>query len=304
MNIKVFFEKTGILGLYRTYRKHKRQKYYNSLSDKEHLDILFMNCFKRHIDWENPKTFNEKLQWLKINDRNPEHTKMVDKYEVREYISKTIGEEYLIPLLGVWNNVDDINFDELPEKFVLKCTHGSACNIICPDKSKLNIKEAKKKLKKWMKINYYYLSREWPYKNVKPRIIAEKFMVDSKSDDLKDYKFFCFNGNVKCSFVASERDKDLKVTFFDKQWNVLPFERSHPKSDIEISKPINYEKMVDLAEKLSKDEKFIRVDFYEINKNIYFGELTYYPGAGFEAFQPEEYDYKLGEWIVLDKTAN
>ncbi len=301
MGIKKLVQKTPFIKLYRGMRSFIRQTYYRMLPEKKHLDILFTNVFGRHIDWENPKTFNEKLQWLKVYDKNPEHTKLVDKYAVREYIKETIGEEYLIPMIAVYDKVSDIDFDALPDSFVLKCTHGSACNIICPDKSKLDIKAAKKKLKKWMKTNYYSLSREWPYKNVKPRIVCEKFMKDEATNDLRDYKFFCFNGKMYFSFVASERQTDLKVTFFDKNWNKLPFERSHPCSKVPLSKPLNYDKMLQLAEQLSKDEPFLRVDFYEINNKIYFGELTFFPGGAFEAFDPEEYDYKFGELIDLSK---
>ncbi len=302
MRIKDILRKMWFMKFYYALRKNIVQMYYRFLPEKKHLDIMFYKIFGRHIDWENPKSFNEKLQWLKINDRNPEHIKLVDKYAVREYIKEAIGEEYLIPLIGVWDKVDDIDFDSLPDSFVLKCTHGSGCNIVCSDKSKLNIKEAKKKLKKWMKINYYYLSREWPYKAVKPRIICEKFMRDCSSDDLRDYKFFCFNGKMKCGFVASERQTDdVKFNFFDREWNELPFENYHLKLKEAIDKPINFSKMIELSEILSSDEIFLRVDFYEINDKIFFGELTFYHGAGFLPFNPEKYDYILGDWLKLTK---
>lgn len=306
MRIKELLRKTPFVECYRKLRIFARQNYYRMLPEKKHLDIMFYKTFGRHIDWENPKSFNEKLQWLKVNDKKSEYTNLVDKYAVRDYIKNIIGEEYLIPLIGVWDKVDDIDFDKLPDQFVLKCTHGSACNIVCSDKSKLDIKEAKKKLKKWMKINYYYLSREWPYKNVKPRIICEKFMIDDKTAELRDYKFFCFNGEVKCSFVASERQtEEVKFDFFDRDWNALPFENYHPKSEEKIYKPANYEKMLNLAEYLYKKipatADFLRVDFYEINDKVYFGELTFYHGAGYLNFNPEEYDYILGDWLKLSK---
>lgn len=302
MNIKKLLQKTPMIKYYRKIRAFVKQTFYSLLPEKKHLDIKFLKVFGRHIDWENPKSFNEKLQWLKVYNKNPQHTMLVDKYEVREYIKKIIGEEYLIPVIAVYDKVSDIDFDALPDSFVLKCTHGSACNIICSDKSKLDVKAAKKKLKKWMKINYYYLSREWPYKNVKPRIVCEKFMKDDTTNDLKDYKFFCFEGKVHFSFVASDRHTDeVKFNFFDSEWNDLPVENDHPRVENKIKKPVNYEKMIELAEQLSKDELFLRVDFYEINGRIYFGELTYYHGGGFLAFKPEEYDYKFGELIDISK---
>src|SRR5699024_8410056 len=178
----------------------------NWLPDKIYLKICFRAKMRRKIDFSNVRTYNEKLQWLKINDRNPIYTKMVDKYEVREYIANHIGEEYLIPLIGVYDSFEEINFNELPNQFVLKCTHDSGGLVICKDKSKLDIEAARKKINDSLKRNYYYLFREWPYKNVKPRVICEKYMVDEFEKELKDYKFFCFNGKPKALFVASDRE--------------------------------------------------------------------------------------------------
>lgn len=249
------------------------------LSDDIYLKLQYKHIVGKQLDLKKPKTFNEKLQWLKINDRNPEYTQMVDKYEVRKYIADKIGEEYLIPLLGVWDRFDDINFDKLPEQFVLKCTHDSGSIIFCKDKNTFNFKYAEKKLKKCLKHNFYWVGREWPYKNIKPRIIAEKYMVDT---ELKDYKIMCFNGEPKCSFVCSERflKTGLKVTFFDLNWNVMPFIRHYPKSNIPIEKPNRYDEMLALSKLLAYGTYFLRVDFYEINQKLYFGELTFYPGGG------------------------
>lgn len=211
------------------------------------------------------------------------------------------GEEYIIPTLGVWDKFEDIDFEKLPDKFVLKCTHDSGGVVICKDKSKFNIEEAKAKIDKSLQKNYYYITREWPYKNVKPRIIAEKFMEDTETDDMIDYKFMCFDGKVKCSFVCSERrsDKGLAVDFFDLEWKHMPFMRHYRNAEKEPKKPVNYEKMIEISETLSKDIPFVRVDFYEINKKVYFGELTFYPGAGFEEFEPEEYDRAIGDMLKL-----
>lgn len=226
---------------------------------------------------------------------------MVDKYEAKKYVANIIGEEYIIPTLGIWDKFDDIDFDSLPNQFVLKCTHDSGGLVICEDKSRLDIKRARKKIVKSLRTNYYYLHREWPYNNVKPRIIAEKYMKDSQTTDLNDYKLMMFNGELKCSFVVSNRysTSGLNVTFYDQEWNVMPFERHYTIDKRDIEKPVSYNIMLQLAEKLSKDIHFVRVDFYEIQGKPYFGELTFYPGSGFEEFTPEEWDYKLGEMIKL-----
>ena len=264
---------------------------------------MYRHRMKKKLNLKKPQTFNEKLQWLKLYNRNPEYTKMVDKYEAKKYVADIIGEEYIIPTLGVWNNVEDIEFESLPNQFVLKCTHDSGGVIICKDKKNFNIENAKKKLKDSLKQNFYYKGREWPYKNVKPRIIAEKFMYDENTEDLNDYKFMCFNGQVKCSFTCTERrsSSGLKVTFFDKEWHKMPFERHYPSSNKEIKKPINYDLMLRISEKLSQDMDFVRVDLYEINGKVYFGELTFFPGCGMEEFIPDKWDNILGSWLALPK---
>lgn len=273
------------------------------LNDKNYLKMMYKCMLNKKLDLKNPKTFNEKLQWLKLYDRNPNYTILVDKYEVKKYIEKTIGKEYVIPTIGIWDNFEDINFEKLPQKFVMKCTHDSGGVIICKDKLKLNKKTIKRKIIKKLKNNYYYYGREYPYKNVKPRIIIEEYMEDNSAQELKDYKFMCYNGKVKCSFVCTDRFSadSLKVTFFDTNWEKMPFERHYPASKENIKKPKNYDKMIKIAEKLSKNIPFVRVDLYEINNKIYFGELTFYPGSGFEEFTPNEWDYKLGEWIKIPK---
>lgn len=273
------------------------------LPDKLYLKCVYKAIMGKKLNLYPPKTFNEKLQWLKIYDKKPEYTRMVDKYEVRKYIKDIIGEDYLIPLLGVYNYFEQIEFDKLPNSFVLKCTHDSGGVVICKDKSELNIDEARIKINKSLVKNYYYHCREWPYKNVEPRIVCEKYIVDESGKELKDYKFMCFNGEVKCSFICLNRNSSngLNVDFYDRDWNSMPFERHYPASGISIPKPKNYDKMIEFAEKLSKDIPFVRVDFYEPNGKLYFGELTFYPGSGFEEFTPDLYDYLLGSWIELPK---
>lgn len=273
------------------------------LPDKLYLELMYKNKFNKKLDLVNPKTFNEKLQWLKLYNRKDIYTTMVDKIDVKEYVSNIIGEEYIIPTLGIYNKFDDIDFEKLPKQFVIKCTHDSGGIVIVKDKNEFNKDKAKSIINKSLKNNYYYNWREWPYKNVKPRIIIEKFMEDEKYSQLNDYKLMCFNGKVKCSFVCSERDniKDgLAVTFFDNDWNKMPFTRHYRNSNKEIRKPYNFTKMIDLAERLAKDIPFVRIDFYEINKKIYFGEVTFFPGAGIEEFNPEKWDEIIGGWIDLN----
>lgn len=276
--------------------------FYNHMSDEEYLSRKYQLYFGQKLDLQNPKTFNEKLQWLKLYNRKPEYTMMVDKYKVREYIAQELGEEYLIPLLGVWDNPDEIDFDALPNQFVLKCNHNSGLGMcICKDKSKLDIPKVKAELRKGLKQDYYLTGREWPYKDVPRKIIAEKYMSNDNGEDLNDYKLMCFNGKVKATFVCSDRfsNDGLKVTFYDTTWTRMPFERHYPAAKEDINKPRSYEDMVALAEKLAQKIPFVRVDFYEVKGKPYFGELTFFPGSGFEEFNPEQWDKTLGDWIEL-----
>lgn len=278
-------------------------KFSRILADKTYLKIYFKCKMGYKLNLKNPQTFNEKLQWLKLYDRNPEYTKMVDKYEVREYIKEKIGEEYLIPLIGVYDKFDDIDFDELPNQFVIKCNHDSGGLVICKDKGKLNIEETRKKINKSLKRNYYYSGREWPYKNVKPRIIIEKYMEDSNKSDLIDYKLFCFNGIPKIVLVCSERfsSSNMCETWFDMNWKLIDMTESGHRVDSTISKPKQLKKMVELSKKLSKNIPFIRVDWYEIGDKLYFGELTFYPASGFEKFELKEWNKKIGDMLSIDK---
>lgn len=270
----------------------------NWMPDKLYLQVMYIANMWKILNLKDPKTFNEKLQWLKLYDRKPEYTMMVDKYRVREYIAKTIGEEYLIPLLGVWEDPEDIDFGELPDQFVLKPTHTSGNVLICRDKADLNQNESRLMMKRWLKREYFWNAREWPYKNVKPRIIAEK-MIDDK---IVDYKFYCFNGEPRCLYLSKglENHATASISFFDLELKRLPFGRSdfQPFTDEHI-KPRNYEEMLEIARKLAEGFAFIRVDLYSVDGKTYFSELTHYPCAGYMPFEPEEWDYKLGEWIKL-----
>lgn len=272
-------------------------------SDKFYLKLKYRLAMKKKSNLKNPKTFNEKLQWLKLNDRNPEYTKMVDKYEVRKYIADKIGEEYLIPLLGVWDDPDDIDFDKLPNQFVFKCTHNSGLGMcICKNKSELDIAKVKKELKKGLKQNYFITSREWPYKNVKPKIIAEKYMVDESGEEIKDFKIHNFNGEPNFVLVCDGRfsNDGLTEDFYDTSWNHMELKRPDiPNKQQQHQKPQTFEKMLELSKKLSRGIPFVRVDFYEIDGKIYFGEITFFPTSGMKSFVPENWDLELGERLRL-----
>lgn len=272
------------------------------LPDYIFLQIKYRYKFNKKLDLKKPQTFNEKLQWLKLYDRNPEYTKMVDKYEAKKYVANIIGEEYIIPTLGVYNKFEDINFATLPNQFVIKCTHDSGGLIICKDKTKLNIKEARKKINKSLKRNYFYTGREWPYKNVKPRIIAEQYMVDESGTELKDYKIFNFNGIPQFIQVDFNRFKGHQRKLYSTDWKELDFNLVYSiNKNVKISKPEKLKEILKLAKKLSINHSFIRTDFYVINDKIYFGELTFFPEAGFGKFIPEEWDEKLGNILELPK---
>lgn len=270
--------------------------------DKTLLHIRYRVQFHKKLNLESPTTYNEKLQWLKLYDRNPQYTPMVDKYAAKQIIEEKIGEQYVIPTLGIWNDVDDIDFDNLPNSFVLKTTHGGGNTgvVICRDKKTFNYKLAKQKLRRSLKEDLYVSSREWPYKNVPRRIIAEELLINNDSLDLPDYKFFCFDGEVKALFVATERSTgNVKFDFFDPEFNHLNLVQVHPMSNKQIQKPQQFEKMLDLARILSKGFPHVRIDMYVCNNKIYIGEFTFYHHGGFVPFHPEEYDKLFGEWLNL-----
>lgn len=275
--------------------------------DKLFLKSLFKERMGYSLNLENPRTFSEKLQWLKLYDRRPEYTTMVDKYEVKEYVKSIIGEEYIIPTLGVWNSVDDIDFENLPNQFVLKCTHDSGGFVICKDKSNLNIDEVKAKLKKCMKRNYFWQNREYPYKNITPRIIAEKYMSDDSEFNkggLSDYKFTCFNGNVDNVMVCVDRHlNDTKFYFFNKDWMLLPLNVRGKNTDpsFKLPKPECMDEMFEIASKLSENIPFLRVDLYYINGRPFFGETTFFPSSGFDPNILPETEILFGSKIELKK---
>jgi hypothetical protein len=271
------------------------------LPDSWFLRLKFKKCMGKKLNLNSPKTFNEKLQWLKLHDRNSVYTIMVDKYATKKYVADRIGEEYIIPTLGVWSRFKDINFDKLPDQFVLKCTHDSGGLVIVKDKRTFDKKQAEEKINQCLKRNFYWTGIEWPYKNVKPRIIAETYMEDSETSEMRDYKFFTFNGKAKALVIVTERQKGagIKLDFFDMNYHHLPIRNGHLNAKIPPRKPQTFEKMRALAEKLSEGIPQLRVDFYEVNGKIYFGELTFYHWSGIVPFEPEEWDKTFGSWIEL-----
>lgn len=275
---------------------------YDDMPDKEYLEHKFKCCMEKLLDFDNPKTFNEKLQWLKLYDHKPEYINMVDKYKVRDYIRGKLGEAYLISLIGVWDHPDEIDFEALPDKFVLKCNHNSGLGMcICKDKSALNLKKVKAELNRGLKQDYYLTGREWPYKDVPRKIIAEQYMK-SDAGGLTDYKIHCFNGEPKLILVCKDRFLETGLTedFFSSDWEHLDIRRpKHPNASVPIKKPEELDEMLRLAAILSKDIPFLRVDFYIVDHKIYFSELTFYPASGFDKFVPEIWDNILGDWLKL-----
>ncbi len=274
------------------------------LPDKFFLSLKFYQAFGHWPNWKNPQTFSEKIQWLKMYDRHPEYTKMVDKYAVKQFVKDIIGEEYVIPTLGVWNRPEDIEWSKLPNQFVLKTTHGGGNEgvSICKDKSSFDKQKAINLLNESLKTDLYKVWREWPYKNVPKRVIAEKYIEpDPITGDLPDYKFFCFNGEPKYCQVISGRGTKMCIDFFDHDWNHQPFHepKNYPFAEIEIEKPENLEKMWQAAAILSKGRAFSRIDFYDVNGKVYFGEITFFPTSGVGGFDPEEYDEVFGKLITL-----
>lgn len=272
------------------------------MPDKYYIKKRYKFKMGKEVDLKNPETFTEKLQWLKLHDRNPLYTRMVDKYGVKQYIGEKIGREFVIPLVGgPWKNFDDIDFERLPNQFVLKNTHDSGGIIICKDKKTFDRENARRKLEYSLKHNYFYYNREWPYKNVKPRIIAEQYMEELGKASLLDYKLHCFNGKVRVILVCVGRDEEngLKKIFYDQNWNKLDLKRPGTSNDYVADCPINLHKMIEMAEKLSRDIPFVRIDFYEINQKLYFGEITFFPSGGMIGFDPQGWDEILGGYLTL-----
>lgn len=275
---------------------------FSFVPDELYLRVLYRLRMGKKLHLDASETFNEKLQWLKLHDRDPKYTTMVDKYAAKKWVADRIGEQYIIPTLGVWDHFDDIDFDALPDQFVLKCTHDSGSIVIVKNKAQMDKKAARKKLETGLRRNWYDFYREWPYKDVPPRIIAEKYMVDESGTELKDYKFFTFDGVARVMFIATERqtqDVETKFDFYDMDFVHLPFTNGHPNASVHPAKPKSFEEMRRCAEELSQGIPYVRVDFYEVNGQAYFGELTFSHWAGMMPFDPPEWDEKFGSWLKL-----
>ena len=295
------------MDLRKIFGRNLRGNIMNALSflpDKMYLKLFYRATTGKKINFKNPKGYCEKLQWLKVNDRRPEYTKLVDKLMVREHINEVMGEGHLFPLLGKWKRFDDIDFDKLPEQFVIKCNHDSGSTKVIKNKSSLtkkDFKKLKKFYKKRLKRDFYYAGREYPYKGIDRYIIAEQLMIDSDNPDksIEDYKFFCFNGEPKIMFVATDRITNCKFDFFDMDFNHLDIYNIHENADKPIPKPAMFDEMKEIARKLSQGMRHVRIDLYELNGKIYFGEYTFFHGGGFQLFHPAEWERKLGDWIDI-----
>lgn len=275
-----------------------KRGFFNWMDDEQYIKLMYSALLGEKLNLDNPVTFNEKLQWIKLYNHRNIYTKMVDKYLAKDFIKEVIGEKYVVPTYAVWNNTDDINISQLPNSFVLKCNHDSKGLVICKDKNYFDVERAKKKLKKCLKRNFFYLAREWPYKNVKPVIIAEQYLNDG-TDCLTDYKFFCFNGEPKVMYISQDYGDSPHTDFFDMDFNHLNLHMADPNSKEPINKPSCFEEMQGLARKLSKGIPHLRVDFYFVNGNIYVGELTFFHNCGFQKIYPKEWAKIMGDWIEL-----
>ncbi|MBP5162475.1 MAG: hypothetical protein ILP16_05805 [Spirochaetales bacterium] len=272
---------------------------YDSMSDEAYLKMLFKADMGYDLDLDNPRTFCEKLQWLKLHDRKDVYTVMADKYLSKQFVANKVGKQHVVPLLGVWNKFDDIVFGDLPARFVLKCNHDSGTVIICRDKSALDMRSARSELEESLNSNYYRFNREWPYKNIKPKIIAEEYLQHGSDDYLWDYKFFCFNGEPKIMYMEKEASDVRTEAFFDMDRNYLDLEMDDPRPEKAPELPPCFDEMRGLAASLSEGIPFLRVDFFLVGSKVYVGELTFFHQSGLTPIKPKEWDYKLGEWIRL-----
>ena len=288
------------------FRLLNRLGIYNFLSTEAFLKRCYKITFGRDLSLSAPQFFTEKLQWLKLyyeKKQNEDYVRSVDKITAKEIVGNLIGKEYIIPTLGCYKNFNEINFNDLPERFVIKCNHDSGGCVICKDKHNFNIKAARKKISKCLNYNFYYNGREWAYKVITPRILVEEYIEDSESKDLKDYKFFCFNGKVKCFKVDFNRFVRHQANYYDLEFHLLPFSEENFPSDAnaKITIPNNINKMIEIAEIISTPYPFVRVDLYSVQGKIYFGEMTFFPASGLTRYTSEDWDKKLGSWLILPK---
>lgn len=268
------------------------------LPDKPFLSLLFKRRLGYAMDWKNPQSFNQKLQWMKLYDENPLYSTYADKVEVRNFVVATIGEQYLIPCLGVYDKAEDINYDLLPDRFVLKCNHGAKYNVICKDKSKLDILATNTAINKWLKDKFWRQKREYHYRAIKPRILCEQYMEDAETSGLNDYKVFMIAGEPYMIQVDLDRFGEHQRNIYDADWHLLDVEISFPKGP-DVPRPVVLDEMVDCAKKLADGFAEVRVDFYVINGKLYFGEMTFFSGAGFSRYKPREFEFEMGKKLKL-----
>ena len=271
-------------------------------SDEKVLRFIYWFSLGKKLNTQDPVTYTEKMQWLKLNDRKDIYTAMVDKSTAKDFISDRIGKAHVIPTLGIWAHFSEVDFDKLPDSFVLKCTHDSGSCVICKSKQSFDKEKYSAYFEERLHRNYYFNYREWPYKNIQPRIVAEPYMHDASgtgAEDLTDYKFFCFNGEPKFMYITQEKSKLPYVDIFDMEFNRLPFSLGDPASDSVISRPTHFEEMRDMAVKLSAGIPHLRVDFYVVDDIVYVGELTFFHSAGFPKIEPPEWDEIIGSWLNL-----
>ena len=276
-------------------------RYPSVLSDRTYIETLWLKKMGYAIDLNHPRTYNEKLQWLKLNDHNPHYTALVDKLQVKDVVGQLIGQQYIIPTLGVWDKTDDISLESLPERFVLKTTHDSGSICICRDRATFDLEKAKRQLDRSLKNDYWLAGREWPYKDVPRRIIAEPYLEDTETGELRDYKFFCFGGEVKLMFIATDRQhrEEPYFDFFDLDFNHIDMRHGHPNAPVPPAKPKGFDTMIELTRKIAGKMAQVRVDFYEVNGQVLFGEVTLFHHGGWMPFDPKEWDEKMGRWIQL-----
>lgn len=291
---------------WRIIRPLSRHGLLDFLPDKVYLSLSYRSSFGRKMNWKNPSTFSEKLQWIKLNDRNPVYTHMVDKFEAKAFCEKRISSQYVVPAVGgPWSSVDEIDFESLPNQFVLKTNHDCGGVIVCPNKATFDFVEAKRILNEHLHRRYYLTCREWPYKNVEPKIFAETYLQDQEGGGVHDYKFFTFNGEPKVMYIAGGRDYSVKehnivyADFFDMEFNHLELKIDHENAPVLPDKPKNFEQMIEVARKLAQGTKHLRVDFYEMNGHMYVGELTFFHCGGLKPFITDNWDAVLGSWIDL-----
>ncbi len=276
------------------------EKFLSIIPDSIYLKFLYRIRMGKKLNLKNPVTFNEKLNWLKINNRKSVFTDMVDKFAVKSIVASELGKEYIVPTLGVWDRFEDIDFDELPKRFVLKCTHDSGSVFVCRNKDKLDKNKLKKKFNAALKRNFYWKGREWPYKNVRPRIFAEEYIEDKNNPNLSVYKFFCFNGKPKIiQTIQNDKQPNETIDYFDCQWNLLDLRQNFPNSTKPLSKPEKLDEMLEIVSRLSGNIPFLRVDLYDVNGKIMFSEFTFFTDAGAEPFDPEYWDIKLGKLLKI-----